>query len=112
MKTHRGVAGWIVNINNMENHITLLALKQNSLKKKKGNIQFSIHSISCLARDTITQPDNLIYGAVIKERIPVEWLVICEDNSILFYSCEGLGSYPITAINIRMHLEIPMKLNI
>ena len=111
-KINRGIAGWIININNMENHISLLALKQYALKKKNENMQFSLNSISCLARDYKTQPENLLYGAVMKERIPVEWLVICEETSILFYCCEGLGSYPVTAITFRMHLEIPMKTNI
>ena len=90
----------------------MLAIKQESLKKQKNEIQFSLNSKSCLLRDSKTEPENLLYGAVMKERIPVEWLVICEDSRILFYCCEGVGAYPVTAINIRLHLEIPMIRNI
>lgn len=109
MKTNNGLAAWIQNINNLENHISLLAVKQDFLKKQKGETHFSLNSQSCLMREMKTQPDSLLYGAVLKDRIPVEWLVIYEETRVMFYCCEGIGSYPVTAINIRMHLEIPMK---
>ena len=109
VRTTNGIAAWILNYNNLENHISLLALKQDLLKKQKGEVHFSLNSKSCLVRSNKTQPDSLMYGAVLKDRIPVEWLVIYEDTKVLFYCCEGIGSYPVTAINIRMHLEIQIK---
>ena len=109
MKTTNGIAAWILNYNNLENHISLLALKQDLLTKHKGEIHFSLNSKSCLVRSNKTQPESLLYGAVLKDRIPVEWLVIYEENKVIFYCCEGIGSYPVTAINIRMHLELQIK---
>lgn len=111
MRTQNGLACWIQNYDNMENNICILSTQHELLKKQKAE-SLSLYSKSCLLREEKTEPEHLLYGAVMKERIPVEWLFICEDNRVLFYCCEGIGAYPVTAINIRLHLEIPIKRDI
>jgi RAVE protein 1 C terminal len=109
MKTINGMAAWIKSYNNLENHISFLAAKYELLKKQKNDSVLSLNSISCLLRGMKTQPEHLLYGAVMKERIPVEWIVIIEENKISFYCCEGIGAYPATSINIKLHIEMPVN---
>ena len=105
LQTCNGMAAWLRDFYNLENHINLLARKQESLKQLHGEIYFNMNSKSCLLRQKKSEPEKHVYGAMLREKIPVEWFVVVQNQDVRFYMCEGLGSVPFTAINIKLHLH-------
>lgn len=89
----------------MENHISQLHQKQELLKQSHGDIEFTMNARSCILRSRKSEPEQPLYGAMMKERIPVEWFVIAEGPKVMYYMCEGLGAFPVTAINIKAHMN-------
>ena len=107
LSTKAGVATWLQNFLSLENQLSALSKKKQQMRDLNIPFNFNLFSDSCLFRSEKSQPEYLMYGAMMKEKIPMEWLILIETDKIVFYSCEGLGSYPVTAINIRLALEIP-----
>ncbi|CAG9327571.1 unnamed protein product [Blepharisma stoltei] len=105
LKTDNGMANWLRDFRNMENNISLLAQKQDALRQQHGDIEFTMNSRSCLIRSKTSEPDKTLYGAMMREKTPVEWLVVAEKEKVTFFMCEGVGAFPLTAINIKSQFQ-------
>jgi hypothetical protein len=96
-----GIATWLKDFTHMENHSALLNCKQEYLKKKGIAKDFATLSHSCILRSCRSGPDETLYGALMRSRVPVDWFVIIQGTSVTFYYVEGLGTYPATAIHFK-----------
>lgn len=96
-----GIATWLKDFTHMENHSALLKCKQEFLKKKGIAKEFATFSNSCILRSCMSGPDETLYGALMRSRVPVDWFVIIQGTSVTFYYSEGLGTYPATAIHLK-----------
>lgn len=55
------------------------------------------------ARDGM--PEHSAFGMLSKTPPPIDWFVVVEGDKLTIFQCEGLGSYPYTAVTITERLK-------
>jgi len=50
-------------------------------------------------------PEHSAFGMLSKTPPPVDWFVVVEGERLIVFQCEGLGSYPYTAVTISERLQ-------
>lgn len=51
-------------------------------------------------------PQDTVYGAIMKYKMPVDWFIIIDGDSAKIFYAEGLGTYPATAVLIYEYMRI------